>query len=423
MGIFKRTEKRSSTSSQYTLTDDQAFLQMLGIDATSLDVNKLGEITYFTCMKILAESIAKLPLKLYKETDSGIEEAKDHYLYNLMKLRPNQYMSAWNFWACVEINKNHFGNTFVYLDTEIIGKKAGQIKGLYLLPSDRVQIWIDNEGIISKDNALWYVYTDNAGKEYKIMNTQILHFKTSTTFDGIRGLSVQQVLRMNIENAQSGSNFINNYWKNGMMIKGLLQYTGDINDGSMKKMQAKFENMANGIQNAGRILPVPFGFNFTTLGNTSMADNQFLEINRYTALQIGASMGIKPNQLNQSTKDNKGNVENEQRSFYIDTLLSVLTMYEQEMTYKLLLPSEVAKNYHFKFDIDIITRASFESRIQAYASGINNSIFTPNECRAKEGLPFKTEGNVLIANGNYIPLSKVGDQYSESQPQEGGEQE
>jgi HK97 family phage portal protein len=189
-----------------------------------------------------------------------------------------------------------------------------------------------------------------------------------------------------------------------------LQYTGDIVDGKRKIMQQKFESMANGIANAGKILPVPLGFSFTTI-DTKMTDSQFLELNKYTALQIGAAFGIKPGQLNDYSSGKFNNVELQQREFYVDTLLSILTMVEQELTYKLLTEQERKQGYFFKFNVDVLMRASFKERMEAYAFAINNGIMKPNEARQKEDYPDDENGNQLIVNGNYIPLSMVGQQY------------
>ena len=409
MGIFRQTQENRDINGY----SNEEFLRLLGINTVDVSKDKLGEITYFTCLKLLSESVAKLPLKLYKETANGKEKATDHYLYSLVKTRPNLYMSSWSFWTTIELNRNHYGNAFVYIDTANRGKNRGKIKGLYILPSNSVKIWVDDAGIISKDNAIWYIYKDKQDKEYKINHQQILHFKTSISLDGITGLSVQDILKVSVENAQAGEKFINSYFKNGLFAKGLLQYTGDISDGAVTKMQDKFESMANGIKNAGRILPVPLGFSFSTLNN-SMADSQFLELNKYTALQIAAAMGIKPNQINNYEKATHSNVEFEQTSFYVDTLLSILTMYEQELTYKLLTEGERGAGYYFKFSVDAMLRANFETRMNGYATAVNNGIMKPNEAREKEDLPTDADGNKLIVNGNYIPLSMVGKQWDKS---------
>ncbi|ACL19510.1 phage portal protein, HK97 family [Desulfitobacterium hafniense DCB-2] len=413
MGLFRDSYETRNINGY----SNDEFMRLLGINNLSVNKDKLSEITYFICIKTLSEAVAKLPLKLFRETQKGTEKAVGHYLYSLLKLRPNPYMSAWNFWTTIEFQKNHFGNSICYIDMVKSGRDSGKVKGLYILDHKNVQIWVDDAGLISKDNAVWYIYTDNNGKEYKLCHDQILHFRSAISLDGITGLAIQDILKMSIENAQNGQKFINTYWKQGMFSKGLLQYTGDIGEKAMKTMQSKFESMANGISNAGRILPVPLGFNFTTLDN-KLVDSQFLELSMWSARQISAAFGIKPNQLNMEQK--YSNMELNQREFYLDTLLPVITAYESELTWKLLTEQERNEGMFFKFNVDAILRADFETRMKGYGIAIDKGFMTPNEVREKEDLPTDPDGDKLLVNGTYIPLSMVGQQYTNA-PLKGGE--
>jgi HK97 family phage portal protein len=381
------------------------FLRMLGID-TSASGDKLSEITYFTCLKLLSENLSKLPLKLYQDTEKGTLQVHNHPLNYLVKTKPNYYMTASTFWATVEMNRNHHGNAYVYIS----GNQEG-IKNLWILPTNQVQIWIDNGGIFNKDNAMWYLYTDaKTGKMYKFRYDEILHFKTSVSLDGITGLAVKDVLTMNVENAQRNASYLNNYYKNGLMGKAVLQYTGDLDLKASKKMQSRIEEFAGGTQNAGKIIPLPLGFSLQPL-NIDMASSQFLEISKYTALQIAGSFGIKPSMVNNYDKGNYANVETQQRDFYINTLLAILKAYEEEISAKLLTEDELKKGFRFKFNANAILRADFKTQIEGLAKGVNSAIYTPNEAREMLDLPWEENGDKLIVNGTFIRVEDVGRQY------------
>lgn len=92
-------------------------------------------------------------------------------------------------------------------------------------------------------------------------------------------------------------------------------------------------------------------------------------------------------------------------------------MYEQEMTYKLFLPSELRKGYYLKHNVDAILRADIKTRFDAYRTGIQSGILKPNEARAKEDLPADPDGDRLLVNGNMMPIEMAGAQYA----QKGGE--
>lgn len=391
------------------------FLTMLGIDS-SVSGDRLNEVTYFTCMRLLAESLAKLPLKMYQDTDKGTLKVYNHPLYNLLRNRPNPYMTASTFWASVEMNRNHYGNAYVY----IAANKKG-IKNLWILPSNQVQIWVDDGGIFTKDKAIWYVYTDNkTGIQYKFHHEEVLHFKTSVSFDGLSGLSVQKMLSIPIENAQRNQSYLNNYYKNGLMGKAIVYYTGDLSTTGARKMASKVEEFASGTDNAGKIVPLPIGFQLQPL-NISMADAQFLEISKYTALQIAGAFGIKPAMINNYDKGNYANVETQQRDFYVNTLLAILKAYEEEISFKLLSDKELTDGYRFKFNVNGILRADFATQMTGLAQGVNNGIYTPNEAREMLDLPSLDDANNLIVNGTFIKMEDVGQQYGVDNTSKGGE--
>lgn len=204
----QRIQNREVTESFQTLAE------WLGLSADEINVtgvNALKEITVYTCIKILSDTVSKLPLKIYQDLD-GKKKATDHYLYPMLKLRPNPYMSASDFWKCIETQRNIYGNSYAWLDVEKRGKNAGKIIGIYPLASDKVKIYVDDRGLLSSKDSVWYVYTDNIGNQYKISAHDIWHFKGQTV-NGIVGLSPIETLKNTIENAKSASQFLNNSYK------------------------------------------------------------------------------------------------------------------------------------------------------------------------------------------------------------------
>jgi HK97 family phage portal protein len=403
--FFRRAWERRSI--EYSL-NDPALLDFLGISPGDVNVygkNALKEATVFACIKILAESISKLPLKIYREDESGVNKATKHYLYKLLKLRPNPYMSASDYAKCNETQRNTYGNAYVNIETD----ERGRIIGLWPIDSSKVTIWIDDIGLLSSKNQMWYE-VDLGTEKRKLMPDEILHFKSGVTLDGIVGIPPLDYLRATVENAAAAGKFINNFYKQGLQVKGIVQYVGDLNQDAQKKFREKFEEMSSGLKNSHRIALMPIGYEFKPI-SLSMSDAQFLENTELTIRQIATAFGIKMHQLNDLSRATHHNVAEQQGQFYVDTLLPILTMYEQEMTYKLFLDSELDDGYYVKFNVDSILRADIKTRFEAYAIGIQNGFLEPDEARAKEDLPPKPGGNQLIVNGNYIPLTMVGQQY------------
>lgn len=380
-------------------------LEWLGIDA-NMPRDKLSEATYFACLKILSESMGKLPLHMLQKTNKGIIPSDKEQLYNLLKLRPNPYMTSTTFWSTVEMNRNHYGNAYVWKRY-----RGAEIKDLWIMPSEDVSIVIDNAGLFGKVDKLWYRYIDSkTGKTYVFNHYEVLHFKTSTTFDGITGLPVREILEQTVSGALESQRFMNNLYKTGLTGKAVLEYTGDLDAKAKDRLVKGFEEFASGSKNAGRIIPVPLGMKLVPL-DIKLTDSQFFELKKYSALQIAAAFGIKPNQINDYEKSSYASAEAQNLAFYVDTLLYILKHYEEEITYKILSSNLIDQGYHFKFNVNVILRADIKTQMDALAKGVNNGIYTPNEARGYLDQPAEEGGDILMVNGNYIPITQVGEQY------------
>ena len=387
-------------------------IDFLGIGGTK--EKALSEATYFACLKVLSESIGKLPLKLLKhEGNQGVVTARKHPLYNVLYSRPNPYMTSTNFWSTVEQNRNHHGNSYVYI------KGAGSKTSLWILPSDDVEVWYDDNKILSDIPDIHYLYS-KGGKLYDFKSDEIMHFKTSNTFDGIKGISVREQLKMTIEGNIKAQKMLNAMYKNGFTAKAVVQYTSELSDKNLEKFKNKIEKFAGSDlddEETRNIIPLPVGTSLNPL-NIKLTDNQFIEVKKYSAIQIASAFGIKPVQIGDYEKASYASSEHQQLSFYVDTLLYILKQYEEEINYKLLSTDDIKNGYYFKFNVAVILRADMKSQIETLCQGISNFLYTPNEARALLDMEAKDGGDQLLGNGATIPVQLAGTQYTKSDGKE-----
>lgn len=397
MGIFKKKSAQMMTLQQ--LID---FLNLGGVEKDAL-----SEATYFACLKILSEAVGKLPLKLLQHTeDGGVVKAYKHPLYNVLSCKPNPYMTATHFWSTVEYARNHYGNSYVWITG------AGKKTNLWYLPPECVEVWIDDAGLFGIENALWYIYTcEKNGKRYKIPHDSIMHFKSSASLDGIKGIAVRDQLSSTVDGALKSQKMLNGLFDNAFTAKAVVQYTGNLNDDLVKTFVQNIEEYATGkIEDVKRIIPIPVGTTLSTL-NTNLADNQFIELKKYSALQIAATFGIKPNQINDYEKSSYASAEAQQLAFYIDTLLYILKQYEEEISNKLLSDSDVADGYYPKFNISVILRADLKTQVETLKMAVEGALYTPNEARVFLDKPSAPGGDRLLCNGTMLPVEMAGAAY------------
>lgn len=385
--------------------NDPRLLEWLGIEPDELNVRgsrALREATVYACIKILAEAVAKLPLKVYRESDKGIEKATSHPLYPLLKSRPNPYMTASDLFRAVETQRNLYGNAYIVPEFHASGPQRGQIKWLWPVDYHSAEIWIDNRGLFEPRYKVWYIVRIQ-GQEYRLAPDEIVHLKSAITLDGVVGVSPLDYLRWLVEAGAAGTRHIRDFFKQGLQVRGLIHYTGDLNEDAERKFRERFERMAAGLKNAHRVALLPIGYTFQPL-EISMTDAQFMETSQLTIRQIANAFGIKMHQLNDLSRATHTNIEQQQKQFYADTLQSILTQYEQELTYKLFTPTELQRGYYLKFNVDSILRSDLLTRFNAYRVGIQGGVLKPNEARALEDLPPEPGGDRLYVNGAIVPL-------------------
>ena len=140
----------------------------------------------YSCVRILAEAIAGLPLHLYRYNgDGGKEKATDHPLYRLLHDEPNPEMSSFVFRETLMTHLLLWGNAYA----QIIRNGKGEVVALYPLMPDRMTVDRDSSG------HLFYSYQtsrDDAptmkGSTVTLTPSDVLHIP-GLSFDGLVGYS------------------------------------------------------------------------------------------------------------------------------------------------------------------------------------------------------------------------------------------
>ncbi len=363
----------------------------------------LTAATYYACMQIRCNAVAKIPFRVYRKDGDGAESV-EHSLSDLLKFRPNMFTTPHDFLWATEFQRLEYGNAYWVYDFS-----GGVINGIYLLNSPSVQIIVDNTKLLSDRFAVYYVYSDSRSGQIIYPAEQIVHFRNFSA-DGIRGTPVKKYISDVISQEKSAQQVVKEKYENGLQDPLIVTYTGDLSDAKSSQIKKKFANMG-GIQNAGKVIPIPADFAIQQL-ETKLVNSQFFELNGLTTRHIANAFGVKSFQLNDMEKSTYSNIEQQNRAFYSDTLQNVLTAYEQEMTYKLLLKADRADGVYIKGNADVILRSDIETRYRAYREAIYAGFMKISEVRKKEELPFVDGTDILlIGNGASIPLEKLGSQY------------
>lgn len=359
------------------------------------------EITYFICLKVLAETMGKLTIHLKDEDNKKLSQSDVNYL---LKVRPNAFMSPSDFKSLMEFNRNHYGNAYAYIETDKTGKRVG----LHPLDPRNVKIILDDINMLKSDVSYIYKYEEK-GKVYYFLDKEIIHLKGGLTRDGIVGKSIAEELAGTIEGSKKADKYLSNLYGRGLTANAILQYTGDLSDTAKEKLLKKLHDFAKS-EDQGNIIPIPLGMDLRPL-DIKLTDAQFLELKEFTSLQIAAAFGIKPNHLNNYAKSSYANSESQNLAFLVDTLLSIVKKWEEEIDYKLLFEDELKKGIHTEFNVKTILRGDIKTQAEALRSYVTSGIYSVNEARMYLGDPIIDDGDVNMINGTYVKLDDIGKAY------------
>lgn len=368
------------------------------------EISDLGEITYFTCLKTLSESVGKMPVYLM---DADKRRITNHDTSYLLQVSPNGNQTPTQLFTYLEYCRNHYGNAYAYLYRD--SKK--ELQKIIPLDCRRVQIWVE-EGKEFDSRSYRYFYTDDrTGKSYWFKPEEILHFKSWVTEEnGLAGKSVREILATSFSGVKASSKFLADLHQHGLIANAVVKFTGDLKRESQDLLLNEIERQAR--DNNRRMITLPMGFDLQKLDLT-LADSQFYELKKYSALQVAAAFGIPSFYLNDLEKSSYANAAMQNLQFYTSTLLYILSSYEQELNRKLLTRKEVSAGLNFKFNVSALLRGDVQQQAEIIQKFVSSGVYSPNDARRWLDMPPVENGDKYLVNGNMVPIDRAGAAYEQ----------
>lgn len=402
--LIRALEKRYSVLSGASLENpaNWALRAFGGGQNTSagVDVNEytaLRSIDVLTCVKIISETIAQLPLITYRRLPGGGKErATKHPLYTVLHDQANDEMTAFMLKETLQSHLLTWGNAYC----EIERSDVGDCIGLWPLLPDRTSA-------VRKNGELYY-YTQtrkqvaDPGMQRIIPARDVFHL-VGFSWDGLMGYSVIGLIREQIGMTQAQEEYAGRFYSNGSVPPAILTYAKSLSTDDIKRLTAEWSDGRQGVRNAWKMALLDNGMDIKTLGVTQQ-DAQFIEQRRFSSEKIAGFFRVPPDMVTSSDKAGPYGVGIEQRQigFAKFTIQPWAVRWENAVNSKLLLrPRDTG--YFAEFLMDGLERADIEKRHNAYAVGFGKWL-TADDIRAKENMnayeppedPEKEPGKVLL---------------------------
>lgn len=355
----------------------------------------MGSGTVFACTRVLAESVASLPLITYRRDGRTKERAKDHPVYRLLHLQPNPEMTSFSLRELMMKYLCLWGNAICEIDWG----NDGYPRALWPLPVQRIGI----ERLANKTLRYWYDPEDG-GPRQPIARRNILHIRFMGS--GWWGDSPVRLGLRSLGLDLAAEEYGSRYFANGARPGLILKHPGILSDKAYENLKGSWASEHQGLSNAHRMRILEEGMDVATIGSPP-DEAQFLQTRRFQRATIASWYKVPLHKLNDYDGGaSYASAEVMQKGFYDDTLLPWLTRIEQELTVSLLMPSE-QEDVYVEHLADALLRADTAERYQAYQVAIQSGVMSPNEVRERENLNPYEGGDVYLLPLNMIAADQA----------------
>lgn len=329
----------------------------------------------FACVQIISETIASLPLLVYRtQPDGGRVEDPMHPVARLFYGDPNELQTAPEFLETMTSHCLLRGNAFA----EIVRDGRGAPQAIIPLHPDRVAV-----ERINGSNRLRYAVTGLDGGTRRLLPEEILHLKDRSD-DGIMGKSRLSRARETFAAAMAVERFAGSTYRNGAKLSGIVTHPETIGPEAAKTLSDSLNSLYGGTANAGRIGVLEEGMTWHAL-SVSPEDAQMLESRRFSVEQIARMFRVPPPILGDLSNGSYNNVTELGRWFAGHTIRPWLVRWEKCIT-RALFSTEGRRDHAVAFDMDELLRGDMLQRFQAYRIGREIGVYNANELRGFEGM-------------------------------------
>lgn len=337
----------------------------------------MNSITFFSCVKVISEDLAKLPLDMYRrDSDGSRVKAREHSLFKLLRRKPNPFQTAFQFKLMMQLHVCMRGNAYAAIQTDNDGNATS------LIPQHPDSVTV----LKAEDGELFYDLGEGKGIAPA---ENILHLR-GMSYDGIIGVNlvyqIAETLGIDIASMEHAAA----YYGNGARPGVILQHPKHLSSEAKTEIKKKWDEQYNGAANTQSVAVLAEGMTAEVM-KLNHVESQFLESRSFTAYQICGALRVAPHLVGLMDKATFSNIEHQGQSHAGNCIQPHTVMWAECCADKLLFEDE-KDDFYFEFNFDSLIQADFETRMNGYAKAIDSGVFCPDEVRQKENMNIRPDG-------------------------------
>ena len=399
--ISRKKEERSGIINVSGPRDVWGQISESTFNLTGLNVTAKSALSVpgiWAAVKTIAETLASLPFDLYERTENGSALSTNHPIFNLLKLEPSEFYSAYELKRTLMVHAC-FGDGFARIYRNGVGRPTE----LRIMPMGSVDPFENN-------GRLYYVCNINGTREV-VSASDMIHIK-GLSLDGIDGLNVASVHRETLGMSIAANEYGAAFFGNGAHVGGVVTYPGELKPEQRTTLLRKLFGQNTGVPNVGKNMVLDGGMTYTKIGLTP-AEAMLNDARNFQVNESARIFGIPAHLLQQLDRATFNNIETMNTQFVSLCLRPWAVQIEQEFTRKMLSGAEKASGRYFvRFNLDGLLRGDTAARAQYYNTMFNIGAMSPNDIRELENMNRRDGGDEY-----FVPLNMAGSDQPQDQAQ------
>lgn len=344
-------------------------------------------VTVYACVRLIAESIAQLPIHVYRKLSDGSKQRlTDVPLADILSVAPNSWQTGFEYFefalAALCLRGNHYAFKSV--------SNRGQL--LELIPFFPGSVTVHRSGY-----ELRYLVRFEDGSTDTLPQEKIHHVR-GLSLDGFTGISPVAYQRNAIGLGIAAENHGGYVFKNGAKPAGALVHPGQLSDEAYARIKKSWQETHGGEKQGGTAV-LEEGLDFKNI-SMSNEDAQYLETRQFQRTEICSIFRVPPHMIGDLTKSSFSNISQQSLEMVKYTFLPWCRRLETAMNRDLLSPQDRQRGLYVQFLLDGLERADIETRYKVYNIGVNTGMLSPNDCRSKENMNPREGGDIYL-----VPLN------------------
>lgn len=379
-GLVQPQKRALSLSDLDALLDRAAGTIVTGAGFDMSPASAMQSAVVYACVNVLAQTIASLPLIVYRRLpNGGKERAPEHPLYDVLHDRPNPEMTSYELRACLVGHQATWGNAYCEIQ-----RSDARIIALWPLRPDRMTVQRDDAG------NLIYVYRLSKPDPQTGLMDKVFAFENIMHWRGLSGNGIvgyspveqaAQSIGVDMATREYGARFFGNDSRPG----GILTHPGRLSDDAAKKLKSRWEESHRGLSNSQRVAVLEEGVTWTSIG-IPPEQAQFLETRKYQRSEIAALYRIPLHMINDLERATFSNIEQQSLEFVKYTLTPWLVQIEQAMKRDLFAISAGKRAHFAEHLIEGLLRGDSAARAAYLQTMRQNGALNADEWREVENM-------------------------------------